>query len=85
MMKSIDLQQAPLANGGFQEGGSVVEISLLLEASLLEGLDEVAEEQGIAAASLIRRLLREFLHHPAYGQRIPGVGSGRDDPSTPLG
>jgi hypothetical protein len=76
-MKVIDLKQAPLAGGGFQEGGTVVEINLLLEAALLERLDEVANERGMAVASLIRRLLRKFLHHSAPGQRIHRVGSGR--------
>jgi hypothetical protein len=85
MTAVIDWQQAPLANGGFQEGGTVVEIGLLLEPSLLEGLEEVAQEQGMAAASLIRRLLRDFLHHPAASQRIAGTGSRLSDASAGFG
>jgi hypothetical protein len=82
MRTAIDRQQAPHANVGFQEGGSVVEILLLLEPSLLERLERIAEEQGMAAASFIRRLLRAFLHHSAAGQRIPGAGSGPKDANT---
>jgi hypothetical protein len=37
----------------------------------VERLEEVAEEQGVAAASLIRRLLREFLHHPVPTNESP--------------
>ena len=80
MMTAIHRQQTP-AGGDFQEDGSVEEISLLLEPSLLERLKELAEVQGMAAASLIRRLLREFLHHPAAGQRIPTVRWPGGNPS----
>lgn len=66
-----------IANGDFQEGGAVEEVSLLIERSLLEELEVVAEAQDMAAASLIRRLLREYLHHPAADHGIPGVGCGR--------
>ncbi len=82
MTTVIDLQQTPLANYGYQEGGTVVEIGLLLEPALLERLEEVAEEHGVAAACLIRCLLRDFLHHPNTGQRIPGAGSGPNGLNT---
>lgn len=78
MKQAIDLQPAPLANGGFKESGTVEEINLLLEPSLLERPEAVAEAQGMAAASLIRRLLREYLNHPTAYQRISGSGSSHD-------
>jgi hypothetical protein len=79
MTKVTDSQQAPLASNGFQEESTVVEIKLLLEDSLLESLDEFAEEQGIATAPLIRRVLREFLHHSVAGQQKSGAGSKSHD------
>ena len=82
MMMVIGRQQVSLAKGGLQNDGTIQEISLLLEPSLLERLEEVAEEQGMAAASLIRRLLRDFLHHPAVGQRIAEVSSRLKDENT---
>jgi hypothetical protein len=71
MTTIIDWQQAPLVNGSFQEGSIVEEVSLLLEPSLLERLEKVAGEHGMAAASLIRRLLREFLHHSVPTNESP--------------
>lgn len=70
-MTALDLEQDPFVNSSFPESGAVLEIRFLLEPTLLERLEEAADEQGMAAVSLIRRILREFLHHPADGPRIP--------------
>ncbi len=54
------------------EGGPVEEIGLLLEPSLLKRLEEAAQEQSMSVASLIRLLLREFLHPPAAAKESSG-------------
>jgi hypothetical protein len=43
----------------------VVEFPLLLEAWLLRDLESAAEEHGMTAGALARRLLREFLYYAA--------------------
>jgi|SRR5579875_1213950 len=85
MMTAIDLQRVPIANGGFQKNGAVEEISLLLEPSLLKRLEEVAEEHGMTAASLVRCLLRSFLQHPATGQGISGSSPYYNGANTGFG
>ncbi len=72
MVTAIDLQRVTLANDGFQKDGAVDEICLLLEASLLKKLEEVAEDHGMTAANLIRCLLRGMMKHPATDQVMSG-------------
>ena len=83
-MQVIDLQEDPLANGVFQDSGTVEEICLLLEPSLLERRESVAEAQGMAAALLIRRPLRKYLYHATAYQRIPVAGSSGNTKSISI-
>jgi hypothetical protein len=62
-MKTIEMMSPLLADEGRLEEDSVVEVPLLLEVPLLERLEEAAEEQGLAAAGYVRRLLRDILLH----------------------
>jgi hypothetical protein len=62
-MSTIRVEKVPLMGGGPQAGGAVVEINLLLEARLLTALEASAREQGMTAANLARRLIRDFVYY----------------------
>jgi hypothetical protein len=85
MVTAIDLRRVTLGKGGFQEDDAVEEISLLLEPTLLNRLEEVAEQHGMTAASLIRSLLRNLLDNPATGQGISGCGPYYNVANTEFG
>ncbi len=62
-MNAIDVEKVPLVGGGSRVGGTVVEINILLEAWLLNALEAAACEKGMSAATMTRRLIRDFLYY----------------------
>jgi hypothetical protein len=62
-MNALDVDKVPLVGSDSRVGGAVVEINILLEAWLLTALEEAACEQGMSAASMTRRLIRDFLYY----------------------
>ena len=60
-MNAIDTEKVQRADGGCREGGTVVEVPLLLESRLLTALESAASAQGTTAATMLRRLIRDFL------------------------
>jgi hypothetical protein len=62
-MNAIDVEKVPLVGNDSRIGGAVVEINLMLEAWLLIALEEAACEQGMSAAAMTRRLIRDFLYY----------------------
>jgi hypothetical protein len=59
-MNAIDTEKVQRV-GVFREGGTVVEVSLLLESQLLAALESAARRQGMTAGTMLRRLIRDFL------------------------
>ena len=64
-MNAIELEKASCMESSSQAGTRVVEINLLLEARLLADLEIAANERGLTAATITRRLIRDFLHRAA--------------------
>jgi hypothetical protein len=62
-MSTIEIEKVPLVGSDSRTGGAVVEFNLLMEAWLLTALEEAAREQGLSAATLTRRLIRDFLYY----------------------
>ena len=60
-MSAIDVEKVQQVDGKPQEMGAVVEVSLLLESGLLAALESAARGSGMTTASMVRRLIREFL------------------------
>lgn len=57
---------------------AIVEISILLESSLLPVLEAAAHDEGRTAGVLIRRLIRDFL-----GSSHGGPSAAKDAAATP--
>lgn len=64
-MNAIESEMDTVMDNGFQVGSTFVEINLLLEARLLAALEVAAKERGLTAATITRRLIRDFLHPTA--------------------
>jgi hypothetical protein len=62
-MSTLTTEKMLLADGGPPGGGEVVEINLLLEPWLLKAVEASAREQGMTSATMVRRLLRDFVYY----------------------
>jgi hypothetical protein len=62
-MSAIDVEKVQQESSRRREAGAVVEVPLLLESWLLTDLESAARASGLTAGSMVRRLIREFLHY----------------------
>jgi hypothetical protein len=60
-MKANEIEDVHRAGIDCPNGGAVVEIRLLVEPGLLTALEAAACQRGVTAATMVRRLLRDFL------------------------
>jgi hypothetical protein len=81
-MSAIQVEKVPLVGGVPQAGGAIVEINLLLETWLLTALEEAARQQGMTAATLARRLIRDFLYYSDDGLSSPSARLSSLSPVT---
>lgn len=62
-MNAIENERMQREEDNSRTRGAIVEVGLLLEPWLLTALESAASEQGMTAAGMVRRLLRDFLYY----------------------
>lgn len=62
----MQMDTPPRSDSGAPRG-PVVEINLLLESQLLADIEAKARERGLTAASMVRRLIRDFVQQAKNG------------------
>jgi len=80
-MSRLDVENVSFTDTRRSED-TIVEVSFLLESSLLKSLEAAAREQGMTAGSLIRCLLRDFLCYSNSGESIVAPSAIREKASS---
>lgn len=65
------LEKASFVDGTPHITDGVVEVPVLLESWLLTALESAANGQGMSAATLVRRLIRDFLFYSDSDRPTP--------------
>lgn len=60
-MQAVDVEKVHRLDGTPSLGESVVEVPVLLERELLRALEAAANDRGLSAGCVVRRLIRAFL------------------------
>ncbi|MHB1425473.1 MAG: hypothetical protein ACYC3I_20080 [Gemmataceae bacterium] len=74
------VENVAFADSNPRAESAVVEVPVLLESSLLTNLESAACSQGLSAASLVRRLIRDFLYYSASDVPIPCASVEESEP-----
>jgi hypothetical protein len=61
-MNALEVEKVSCDRDRPPDAESIVEVRLLLESGLLTSLEAAARGQGVTAARLVRRLIRDFVY-----------------------
>ena len=62
-MNALEVQKVSIADDVPASAEPIVEVPVLLESWLLTSLESAACEHGLSTASMVRRLIRDFLYY----------------------